>query len=165
MSNPLLRPGDPRFQKPTVVDASGANRFAEAPEVAEAEGANGDLYSAGGSLDKPYQPEYETTARPRGGLLLVLASFGLAGAATTVVSMTGVLVMGWILPLCTLPMSAAAVYLALEELKLMKLGAMEDSGRTTTRLALWIGLVGVAASLLTIAAMIWMGLSFLPDVL
>ena len=165
MSNPLLRPGDPRFQKPTVVDPTGANRFAEAPEVAETEGASGDQYSAGCSLDKPYQPEYEATARPRGTLLLVLASFGLAGAATTVVSMTGLLAMGWILPLCTLPLSAAAVYLALEDLKLMKVGAMDDSGRTTTSLALWIGLAGVGASLLTIAAMIWMGLSFLPDIL
>lgn len=165
MSNPLLRPGDPRFQKPTVVDPTGANRFAEAPEVAETEGAGVDQYSAGGSLDKPYQPEFEATARPRGSLLLVLASFGLAGAATTVVSMTGVLDMGWILPLCTLPMPAAAAHLALEDLKLMKLGAMDDSGRTTTRRALWIGLAGVAACLLAIAAAIWMGLSFLPDIL
>lgn len=174
MSNPLIRPNDPRFQKPSIVDAQGQNRFAEGqapPDEAGGESAAGagskpgdDVFAAGASDDeRPYQPQYEATQQPRGGLLVTIASFGLAGAGIGVVSLTGLFDAGFVAPLiCTAP-AATAWLLAYEDLKAISQGAMDESGRPRTRLALWLGLFGMIACVTIVATMIWQQMNFLPD--
>ena len=46
MTNPLLRPNDPRFVKPQVRDAEGKNRFGESVESANEGAATNDVYAA-----------------------------------------------------------------------------------------------------------------------
>ena len=74
MSNPLLKPNDPRFHKPSIVDSAGQNKFGErAPADASKEPA-GDAFAAGAAADaRPYQPHFEATQRSRGKMLLAIA--------------------------------------------------------------------------------------------
>jgi hypothetical protein len=91
-----------------------------------------------------------------------LAIVGVAGVGTSAASFGG-LGTGSIFALCGTVMSVAAWMLAYSDLGEMKLGARDPEGRPLTLLALWLGIFGMAACLATVAAMIWIGLSFLPD--
>ena len=82
MSNPILKPNDPRFARPAITDGQGKNRFGDPEQVAEPADEVKDVYTAtpaGG--EQPYQPRYETTAPSRGVWLLILAVIGLGGVA------------------------------------------------------------------------------------
>jgi hypothetical protein len=167
MSNRLIKSDDPRFVRPTIVDAAGKNRFGDDEQTAEqaaAQSQANDLFAvtAASSEERPYQPRYETTAPSRGLWLLVLAIAGAAGVGTSAASFGG-LATGSIFALCGTVASAAASLLAYNDLGEMTLGARDREGRPLTLLALWLGLFGMVACLATVAAMIWIGLSFLPD--
>jgi hypothetical protein len=96
--------------------------------------------------------------------LLVLAVIGVAGVGTSATSFGG-MASGWIFALCGTVASATAWLLAYNDLGEMQLGARDPDGRPLTLVALWLGVLGMAACLATVAAMIWLGLSLLPNIL
>ncbi len=169
MSNPLIKPSDPRFVRPTIVDAAGKNRFGDdeqAAEQATTDGHKHDVYAvtAAAAEGRPYEPRYETTAPSRGTWLLILAVVGIAGVGTSAASFGG-LATGSIFALCGTVAAAAAWMLAYSDLREMAVGARDPDGRPLTLLAMWLGVFGMFACLATLAAMIWIGLSFLPNIL
>jgi len=166
MSNPLIRPNDPRFQKPSIVDAAGQNRFAEGQESGEAggEGGVGDAFAAGASVgERPYQPRYEVTQQSRGGVLLTIAGLGMVGAVIGIVALLGIFPMGYFATMISVVPAATAWLLAYQDLKTMQLGAMDDSGRQRTLLAYWLGLFGLLACVGIVGTMIWREMNLLPD--
>lgn len=170
MSNPLLRPNDPRFQKPSVTDAQGQNRFAEPAEgsqsssgAAGAAGEGGSQYVSPASEQQPYQPKYEATQRGRTGMLFGLASFGLVGIVCGGLHLVGIFSIGSIVPLIAIVPSAAAWLLAHEDLKAIRLGAIDEAERQNTRSAYWLGVFALLGCLGVLATMIYRELNFLPD--
>lgn len=169
MSNPLLRPNDPRFQKPSLADAQGQNRFSEGspanPEAASAaagstpEGA----YSSAASESRPYQPKYEATEKGRSGLLLVLACAGLLGIVGGVLHLLGIFGTGSIAPLAALVPAMTAWFLAHEDLKAIRQGAMDEAHQPATRLAWWIAIFAFFGSAGLLATMVYQQLDFLPS--
>jgi hypothetical protein len=169
MSNPLLKPGDPRFQQPAIVDAAGQNRFAEGDGAGDAppsQRSQEDVYAATpATSEAPYQPRYETTAQARGIILLVLALVGLGGATAGMTSLTGIMLTGWIFPLCAFFASGSAWLLAFGDLREMASGARDEEGRPLTLIAMWLGVIGLVACIGSVVSMIWLGLSLLPGFL
>lgn len=151
MSSPLLRPDDPRFKKPDPRDEQGKNRFADPDAVAPAEPPSDNLFAAAATGERPYQPEYLATSQSRGMLLLVLAILGLSGNAAGTLALSGVFVLAWVLPWLAILPGAAAALLAREDLRAMRLGAMDGGDRVLTRIAFWLGIAGVIGSLCGIA--------------
>ena len=166
MSNPLIRPNDPRFQKPSIVDAEGQNRFGEGQPAGEAskDSPAGDAFAAGSAAEeRPYQPQYEVTQKSRSGVLLLIASLGLVGAFLGLIALVGIFPLGYFATLISVVPAATAWLLAYEDLKTMRLGAMDDSGRQRTKLAFWLGLFGLLGCVGIVATMIWREMNFLPD--
>jgi hypothetical protein len=162
MSNPLLKPNDPRFSRPNITDGEGKNRFAEPDEAKSAEGGKpAGVFASGSAPGKPYNPRYETTAQSRGVFLLALAILGLAGVGTGFSSLLG-WTLGWVFPLVAIVASATAWLLAYQDLAVMKSGAMDDEGQAMTRVAMWLGFGGLLAGVGSVGTMIWAGLSLLP---
>jgi hypothetical protein len=166
MSNPLLRPNDPRFAKPSITDDAGQNRFGDNEQETD-EQSPADVFAAPPAADQelPYQPRYETTAPSRGGWLVGLATLGIAGVLVGGFSLTGLAMTGWIWPLLGSVASVAAWLLAHSDLAEMRSGGRDESGRTTTRVAMWLGIFGLVLCAVAIGGMIWWGLSLLPDFL
>jgi hypothetical protein len=167
MSNPIIKSNDARFFRPTLVDDQGKNRFAD-PD-APAEVAVGDAVegcgvfaSTSASSERPYTPQYETTAASRGVLLLVLGLVGLAGAGVTSFSLFTVV--GWLFPLCGLGPSMAAWILAYGDLRAMTAGAREEAGRGITTVAMIVGILGTIACGGTVIGLIWLGVGLLPGI-
>jgi hypothetical protein len=166
MSNPLLRPNDPRFRQPELRDEAGKNRFADEAAVQEGvEALGGDAFAAPGEEARPFDPRFEAQQPPRTGLLFVLGGLGWIGVAFGVLALLGMTETGWICPLLGLGPAAASLLLAREDLKAIRLGAMEERHRPATRLACWIGLIGLVACAAIVGSMIYRQMAFLPDVL
>ena len=172
MSNPLLKPNDPRFHRPVLQDSEGRSRFSDPADDSSADAApsppaDANIFAARAHAtgERPYQPQYETTHRHRGGLLLTLAILGLSGAAGGATALAGLQLLGWLFPLLALCPAMIAWLLSVSDLKAMATGAMDPSGRSITQLALWLGVAGIFACLGVVAAMIWLGISLLPDVI
>jgi len=165
MSNPLIKPNDPRFQKPSLVDPAGQNRFAEGAAASEgAKEGSGDAFAAGAAADaRPFQPQYEVTQQARGGMLLTIAWLGIGGAMIGLTALIGLFPSGYFAPLISVVPAATAWLLAHQDLKTMQLGAMNDNGRPRTRLAYWLGLFGLIACLGIVATAIWKEMNLLPD--
>jgi hypothetical protein len=165
MSNPLLKPNDPRFQQPAVRDSDGQNRFSDsAPKAAAPAGR--DVYAPAASDDeRPFAPEYTAQQRPRFQLLLVLGALGWLAAVVGAVSLTGIFDIGWLAPLLGIGPAAAGWLLAYEDLKAIRVGAIAAAARQPTRHAFWLGLTALIACLGIVAAMIFQQMHFLPDVL
>jgi hypothetical protein len=170
MSNPLLRPEDPRFRRPDVRDGEGKNRFAD--DQAPAEGDAGtpsppptDVFAASASgEERPYLPRYNAQQPGRPSLLLLLSGLGWLAAAGGILALLGLLDMGWIAPLLGLGPAAAAWLLAYEDLKAIQVGAVDHQVGPRTRHALWLGLTGLLLCLAIVAAMVYRQMNFLPDV-
>jgi hypothetical protein len=166
VSNPLLRPHDPRFQRPPLRDAAGNNVFADPDVPVPAEAADsgplparvveptGDNVFASPApvegSDPTYQPQYETTHAHRGILLLVLSIVGLVGDGTLLLFLAGT-VFGLIGLLAIVP-AVTAFLLARADLVGMRQGAIDPAGLAKTRLAMWLGLAGVVVYALALAA-------------
>ncbi len=166
MSNPILKPNDPRFARPSIVDGQGKNRFGDAEQAGEPAPADtSDVYSATAAEDRPYEPQYEQTAPSRGLWLLALALIGLAGVGPAASSLSGLGMAGWIFPLCGLVVSTAAWLLAHGDLREMRQGSRDPAGIGLTQFAMWLGVIGLLACLASVAGMIWLGLQLLPSVL
>jgi hypothetical protein len=163
MSNPLLRPNDPRFQKTDVHDAEGKNRFGESEQREEV--APSDIYAAAATDEaRPFAPQYEVQQRSRATLLLWLGGLGWFAASLGAVSYTGLFDIGWVAPLLGLAPAAAAWFLAYEDLKAIRVGAIDEAALSPTRHAFWLGVSGLVACAAIIAAMIYHQMRFLPDV-
>lgn len=165
MSNPLLRPNDPRFQRPPLRDEAGNNVFGDADAPVQAQPADGqplparpaagpadNLFAAPADTgaEPAYQPRFETTQQHRGILLLVLAVVGLGGSGSLALVLTGFV---WgLMGLLGIVPAAAAWLLALSDVKAMRSGAMDVRGLAQTRLAMWLGGAGVAVYVAVLAA-------------
>jgi hypothetical protein len=166
MSNPLLRPNDPRFQRPDVRDPAGKNPFGEGEQPAEAPQNESNGYAAAATDEaRPFVPRYEAQQQSRTGLLLLLGGLAWAAAAVGTISLAGLLNLGWISPLLGMGPGAAAWFLAYEDLKALRVGAITADASSPTRNAFWLGLTGLLACLAIVAAMIYRRMNFLPDVL
>ena len=166
MSNPLLRPNDPRFQRPELRDEAGQNRFTDdSPPPAGPPAEAGDTYAAASGDARPFQPRYEAQQPTRTGLLFLLGSFGYIGVTVGVLALLGIFTTGWIAPLLGLAPAAAAWLLAWEDLKATRTGAMAAEARPGVRLAMWLGLLAFFGCAAVVASMIYREMTFLPDVL
>jgi hypothetical protein len=166
MSNPLLRPNDPRFQRPELRDDAGQNRFTDASDpTPDTPAAAANNYAAAGGEARPFQPRYDAQQPARTGLLYLLGGLGLAGMAVGLLALLRIFTTGWIAPLLGLAPAAAAWLLAWEDLKAIRIGAIGEQSRPGVRLALWLGLVGFFACAAVVASMIYREMTFLPDVL
>src|SRR5438552_9392487 len=100
MSNPLLRPNDPRFQKPEIRDPEGKNRFSEGSNEQISLAGGDEVYSSAATEEaRPFLPQYEVQQHSRPTLLFVLAGVGWGAAFVGAFSLTGVFDVGWISPL------------------------------------------------------------------
>jgi hypothetical protein len=165
MSNPLIKPNDPRFVRPPLTDQEGKNRFADADVVhaASADGAAGTAPAASrqDNLFAPpqvtpieegptYALQYVTTQSHRGVLLLVLALVALAGDAAAATAIGGYFLLAT-LGLAAIVPAAAAWMMSAADLRGMRQGAIDRGGELLTRIALWLGVAGVVGWLGAIA--------------
>jgi hypothetical protein len=164
MSNPLLRPNDPRFRKAPLEDVTGKNPFAEGQPVSAAAPSSDDLFApSGGEEARPFQPQYVAQQQSRAGLYLVLACLGWVGAVLGAASLAGLFGAGWICPLLGTAPAAAAWLLAYEELKAIGVGAIDSGARPRARLAMIVGLFSLAGCLAVVGSMIYRQMNFLPE--
>jgi hypothetical protein len=163
MSNPLLRPNDPRFQKPDVRDEAGKNRFGEAAAEPQLSDAGNDAYATGTDEVRPFVPQYDVQQQSRAGLLMILGGIGWAAAFVGGVSLAGWVNLGWLGPLLGLIPAGAAWFLAHEELRAIGLGAISGESRSLARQAYWEGLTALIACAAVVAAMIYRQMNFFPD--
>jgi hypothetical protein len=168
MSNPLLKPDDPRFQPRPLTKADGSNPFAEGEAVLEAEAAGskagpdrvGSAFTAPAATDeRPFRVQYELTAPHRGGLLLVMSVISMLGAILGAF----VMYLGWVLPLLALVPALTVIFLAVEDLKMMKLGGRDPAGRAATIAALVISSLLALGLCTMIGIYIYLGFNLLPE--
>jgi len=165
MSNPLIKPNDPRFKKPEILDAEGKNRFGESEQPVEEAPVQYEAYSAGPSDEaRPFVPHYEAQQRSRGGLWLTLGWLGWGAAVLGGISLAGFFRGGWICPLLGAGPAGSAWLLAYEELKAIRVGAIDEAARPRTQHAFWLGFTGLVACLALVAAMVYRNMNFLPDI-
>src|SRR5687768_10214988 len=108
MSNPLLKPNDPRFQRPELRDEGGQNRFADdSPPAAAPPDETSETYAPAAGDERPFVPRYDAQQPPRTGLLYLLGSLGWIGVAVGVLALLGIFSTGWIAPLLGLAPAAA----------------------------------------------------------
>jgi hypothetical protein len=155
MTNPLLRPDDPRFKPKKVADDAEANPFSEGDAVLDAEAtapnrSENTFAPAANDSSRPFLPQYVVTAEHRGWLLLLLDLISLGAC------LLGVLVnlIGYVLPLLGIMPAVVVVFLAAEDLRMMRLGGRNPDGRSMTLLALVVG------AILTIAIATMCGLFY-----
>jgi hypothetical protein len=170
MTNPLLRPDDPRFRKPELRDSAGHNPFAEAADAqvtdAPLDDSAGDLFAAGGAADpRPFQERVTVQEPSRVALLLTLAGLGWAAALAGTTALTGLFSSGWIGPLLGVVPAWAAWMLAYHDLRAIDAGAIDAVAAPRVRLAFWLGLAALLACAAIVGVMIYQNMSFLPDLL
>jgi hypothetical protein len=165
MSNPLLKPNDPRFQKPEIRDPAGKNPFTDGSQAQNSPKASGDAFAPAATDEvRPFVPKYQAQEHSRPTLLFVLAGVGWGAAVIGAISLSGWFDFGWISPLLGVVPAGAAWLLAHEELKAIAAGVIAQQAREKSRHAYWLGLMGLIMCLAVIAAMIYRGLHFLPDI-
>jgi hypothetical protein len=163
MTNPLLQPDD-RFRPRQSVRADGSNPFAEGDALLEAEAgrperAAGTFAAPVASDQTPFQPQYEVTAEHRGGMLLIMSLICLAGACLgTLVSWVG-----WLLPLLAIVPGVTVIFLAAEDLKMMRLGGRNPEGRLLTWVALILSTLMVLILGTMIGFFIYWGMNLIPE--
>src|SRR5262245_31350441 len=163
MSNPLLRPNDPRFKRTDVRDAAGRNPFAEGDQALEQSKTGDGVFSAGATDDaRPFAPQYEAQQQSRAGLLLFLGGMGWGTALVGAVSIAGLFDLGLISPLLGVGPAAVAWLMARGELQSIENGAMDPADRPRVRHAFWLGLTAFIACLAVVTAMIYRQMNFLP---
>ena|SRR5438874_1233908 len=165
MSNPLLKPNDPRFQKPDLRNPEGKNRFADGSQEQKPPASSEDIFSAAATDEaRPFTPKYEAQLHTRPILLFVLSGVGWGAAFVGAFSLTGWFNFGWISPLLGVVPAGAAWFLAHEELKAISAGVISPQAREKSLHAYWLGLMGLIMCVAVISTMIYRGFHFLPDV-
>src|SRR3954466_5911928 len=156
MSNPLIKPNDPRFQKPQIHDAAGKNRFGDGAQPVDEAPPMYEAYSAGASDEaRPFVPQYEAQQRSRGGLWLILGGLGWVAAVLGAVSLAGLLPLGWVCPLLGGGPAGTAWFMAYEEMKAIRVEAIDANARSRTWHAFWLGFTGLVVCLMVVAAMVY----------
>lgn len=154
--------------RPSIVDAGGKNVFAEAEGSAsagtEAQSKDEENIYAASTEKAPYQPSYEVSQKHRSGLLLTLAILGLTGAILGGSSIVGLLAIGWVLAVIAIVPSVCAWLLGTQDIRAMKLGAMDAAGLQMTRVAVWLGVLGIFCSLGMVALTVYFALFFLIQI-
>jgi hypothetical protein len=164
MSNPLLRPHDPRFQKPDIRDSEGKNRFGEAANDQDAANAVDEVFAASVDPDpRPYEPRYEAQQPSRARLLLVLGGFGWAAAVAGAFSLVSGFDIGWLSPLLGVFPAGAAWFMSHAEMRAIQIGAMDPTAQSPVRHAFWLGLTSLLACLAIVVAMVYRQMHLLPD--
>jgi hypothetical protein len=172
MSNPLLRPDDPRFRRKDLQQPDGTNPFSEGDGVLEAESDRAQQAQADRQQNvfaapsnhggRPFVPQYELTADHRGGLLLGLSSIGSVAAILSWLVVGDYVGLGWLFPLLGIVPAVTAIFLAADDLRMMRLGARDPAGRGLTLTALVISTVSVLILVVGVIALIYWGYSGLP---
>lgn len=164
MSNPLLRPNDPRFQRPDVHTAEGKNPFGESSPIQPLPAPQSDVYAASAADEaQPYTARYLVQQNSRAGLLIFLGGTAWGAAAVGAFSFTGWFDIGWLAPLLGVCPAGAAWFLAHEELKAIQAGAIASSAQEPARHAYWLGLTGLLACIAVVATMIYQQMHVLPN--
>jgi hypothetical protein len=164
MTNPLIKPNDPRFRQLDIRDEQGKNQFSEGASLGDATSRQDVFASSDADVSRPYLPEYAAQQHSRFGLLLSLAVAGWAAAVYGAISFTGVLTSGWISPLLGIAPAAAAWLLAHQELHAASVGAIDESNESRIRLAWWLGLTALLACGSIVGLMVYRHMNFLPNV-
>ena len=163
MSNPLIHPDDPRFQRRNVLDAAEKNPFADEVGPTRDRAPAGDVYTTSVDGDaQPFAAQYPVQQISRARLLMFLGGVGWGAAAVGALSFTGWFDAGWLCPLIGIAPSAAAWLLAHEELKAVRLGAINSEAQPQAKQAFWLGATGVLACVGVLAAMIAWEMRLLP---
>ena len=163
MSNPLLRANDPRFQRPDMRDAAGNNRFADDANTNSPPETPTDVYApTAAQAEQPYTARYPEQQKSRARLLVWLGGVGWGAAVGGALSFTGWFDLGWFSPFLGLGPAGAAWFLAHEELKAIRAGAISSLATEPARHAYWLGLTGVIACILVVVTMIYHGMNILP---
>jgi hypothetical protein len=153
MSNPILRPNDPRFQRPDVRDVAGNNRFGDENAPADSAPTTADVYAVSAGDDaKPFTPQYSVQQASRASLLLFLGGIGWGAAAVGAACFLGWLFswigwvdIAWMTPIVGAGPAGAAWLLAHQELKAIGAGAISSAALPLARNAYWLGLTGLIA--------------------
>lgn len=136
-----LLPDVSRFKKPTVVDDAGKNRFSEdepegAASPSDAEIENNPFYaSTQQTLAPSYQPQYEVTLKHRGNLLLVLSILSTAAISGGLAGLYGLYPQLFVMFIFAFPLNLISSFMAFQDLRAIRFGAMDPAGRTITRIA------------------------------
>lgn len=163
MSNPLLKPNDPKFTRPSLQDAGGKNLFAEGGGTESNQpsaSTNDNIYSSS-AANVPYQPHYEVSQGHRGVLLLVLACTGLVGSLIGISSLTQMWVLGWVFSLLAIVPACCALVLGWHDLRAIRMGAMDPRGRNLTLIAFWLGALGFFSSVAMDAVVLYFAIYLL----
>jgi hypothetical protein len=137
------------FYKPSIVDQHGNNPFADA---APPDSVSDNPYAAPESRAEPaYQPSgYETSLPHRSGVIM---TFGLLGMAGVCISVLGALYY-WPLALLNLALTVPPWFWGRSDLRAMRSGAMDATGRSKTKAGCVLGIIGTAASLLIVLVLL-----------
>ena len=145
MSNPLIRPSDPRFQRPPITDETGINRFSEDEPIqaqpADMPATEESAFAAPQSSDeRAYQPEYATGQPSRHRLIQTLSASALT--AVSVAALTLWIEHWTVYPmlLIALPTAILNWYVAADELSVIRRGGVNADHRTVARLGLAVGI-------------------------
>jgi hypothetical protein len=155
MSNPLLNSKDPRFQRPDIRDSAGQNPFADQNLSPDQAPPASTVYAVVNADEvKPFTAQFPIQQTSRAGLLLFLGGISWGAAAVGAFSFTGWFDAGWLGPLLGLGPAGAAWFLAHEELKAIRAGAISADAEPQARHAFWLGLTGLIACIGIFVAMI-----------
>jgi len=92
-----------------------------------------------------------------------LAIMGVLGSFVGVTSLTGVWVLGWTFSALAIVPAACALGLGWQDLRAIRLGAMDPKGQNLTEIAFWIGALGVFTSLAMDAAVLFFVIYYLME--
>ncbi|ADB15189.1 hypothetical protein Psta_0501 [Pirellula staleyi DSM 6068] len=182
MSNPYLKPDDPRFQPKSPHDAAGNNLFAD-NEIVSAQLADGSAPSTAGSSTSsgnstpdnsnlfaaspagsslPFQPTYIAVGKPRIRMLVVLVGIGIfTGVIAPTLYFNGNNI-GWGTMILGLPTTVTAIFIGYSDLRAMQLGAMHNDRIGIVRLIFYFAVAFTIIIALEIAGLIFAGMQFAP---
>jgi hypothetical protein len=162
MSNPLIRPNDPRFQRPALTDAEGKNRFSEenAPPQVPGDVAE-SVYAAPQSPgERSYQPEYVTGQPSRQHWILLLGGGAVAALAAAIVAVWLGHWTAYLLLIVEVPLALVGCYLATDDLSAIRRGGLDVSYRATTRWGLLLNALMIPLAIALLAFIVRSGLGF-----
>jgi hypothetical protein len=160
MSNPLIRPNDPRFQRQPITDEAGNNRFADESPVAPAAGDSqpdeaSSVFAPPHSSGQTYQPEYVSGQPSRHRLIQWLCASSISAI---VLAFAALLLAHWsVYPLLLIAgmISGLTWYTSADELSVIRRGGVADTHRTIARLGVVIGMAGVLLTVGVVYAALW----------
>jgi hypothetical protein len=155
MSNPLIQPNDPRFQRPSLTDAAGNNRFADDMANDESEAAKPLFASPEVSAEPSYRPEYASGQPSRQPTFMALA--GLAWAAlfgAALATWVGHW-MAYLMLVAAVPSAAIGWHIAADELSGIRRGGVDVKHRRAARLGMLLNMAGVVLGLVITGIAVW----------